>query len=34
MLSGVKNSVYIMGGFDGYECLRDAEVVNLDDSEP
>ena len=29
MLSSVGTYLYLMGGFDGYECLRDVERIDL-----
>lgn len=29
MLSKNGSEVYIMGGFDGYECLREVEKIDL-----
>jgi len=29
MLSNIGSEVYILGGFDGYECLREVERIDL-----
>lgn len=34
MLSSIGSEVYILGGYDGYECLREVEKVDLSDENP
>eukprot|EP00347_Sterkiella_histriomuscorum_P001745 403370852 len=33
MLSRIGSEIYIMGGFDGYECIREVEKIDLSQSE-
>ena len=34
MMSNIGSHVYIMGGYDGYECLRDVERIDMSQESP
>lgn len=34
MLTNIGSEIYVLGGYDGYECLREVEKIDIAEEEP